>query len=69
MDKSKLNWGNPSSVHSLGQKARVEIEQSRNSIANLLEVKNTEIFFTSGATEGRHPVPAGRQEPGQRVDE
>jgi cysteine desulfurase len=59
VERSKTHWGNPSSVHSLGQKARVEIEQSRNSIANLLGVKNTEIFFTSGATEAINMIIDG----------
>jgi cysteine desulfurase len=43
--------GNPSSTHSLGQAARVEIENARNSIAQLLKVRSSEIYFTSGATE------------------
>ncbi len=51
IEKSRTHWGNPSSIHILGQKARVEIEQARTQIAHLLGAKSTEIFFTSGATE------------------
>lgn len=44
-------WGNPSSVHTVGQIAKSELENSRNTIANILSAKNSEIFFTSSATE------------------
>ncbi len=59
IEKSSMVWGNPSSVHVLGQKARVEIEQSRTEIAHILGVKNTEIFFTSGATEAINMIILG----------
>ncbi len=45
-------WGNPSSVHSIGQKAKFEIDNAREKVANLLSAKPSEIFFTSTATEG-----------------
>ena len=45
-------WGNPSSLHNLGEKAFNLLEQSRKQIASLLKVKPYEIFFTSGGTEG-----------------
>lgn len=45
-------WGNPSSIHSIGQKAKVEIDNAREKVANLLSAKTSEIFFTSSATEG-----------------
>lgn len=43
-------WGNPSSLHALGQKAYGLLEQSRQQIANLLGVQADEIFFTSGGS-------------------
>lgn len=44
-------YGNPSSVHQLGQKAKVLMEESREKIAGLLGAKASEIYFTSGGTE------------------
>jgi len=45
------NFGNPSSVHSLGQKARTAIDAAREKIAGLLGAKPSEIYITSGGTE------------------
>lgn len=45
-------YGNPSSVHQIGQQARHQLNQARRSIAEYLSVRPTEIIFTSGATEG-----------------
>jgi len=45
-------FGNPSSLYSAANTARREgLEESREAIADYLEVKPEEIFFTSGATE------------------
>lgn len=47
----KMN-GNPSSLHRLGDLADGLLQQSRKQIASLLQVKNSEIYFTSSGTEG-----------------
>ena len=52
-------WGNPSSLHSLGSQAGRILEASRKQIADLLGKKSTEIFFTSGGTEGDNCVIKG----------
>jgi cysteine desulfurase len=52
----KNYFGNPSSVHTFGREARVLVEDSRNSIAGLLNVLPSSIFFTSCATEGINTV-------------
>lgn len=44
-------WGNPSSLHSLGNTADKLLELSRKQIAELLNVNTNEIYFTSGGTE------------------
>ncbi len=44
-------WGNPSSLHSFGREARAAIEDSRKSLARLLNCDPSEIVFTSGGTE------------------
>lgn len=47
----KTYYGNPSSIHSNGVKAREAIEESRESVAKLIRCKDDEIIFTSGGTE------------------
>lgn len=47
----KEHYGNPSSIHQLGNKTRAAIEQARKTIAELLNAAPSEIFFTSGGTE------------------
>ena len=44
-------WGNPSSVHHLGQRARSILDASRERVASVLKCKPSELIFTSGATE------------------
>ena len=45
-------YGNPSSVHSAGRRARQAIEEARAEVAALVGAEAGEIFFTSGGTEG-----------------
>ncbi|WP_063510382.1 cysteine desulfurase family protein [Pediococcus damnosus] len=56
---SEKIWGNPSSLHNMGELAFNLLEQSRKQIADLLNVKPHEIFFTSGGTEGDNWVVKG----------
>ena len=44
-------FGNPSSVHALGQNAQAGLDNARASVAQILECDHREIIFTSGATE------------------
>jgi cysteine desulfurase len=44
-------YGNPSSIHSLGQQARHAVDVARDRVAGLLNVSSREIIFTSGGTE------------------
>lgn len=52
-------WGNPSSLHKLGEPAWNLLEQSRRQIAQLLGVLPSEIIFTSGGSEGDNWVIKG----------
>ena len=52
-------WGNPSSLHALGETADNLLEQSRAQIAKLMGVQSNELFFTSGGTEGDNWVIKG----------
>ncbi|MGD1089202.1 MAG: cysteine desulfurase family protein [Verrucomicrobiota bacterium] len=44
-------WGNPSSVHHVGRRARVLLDDARDRAAKFLGAKPGEIIFTSGGTE------------------
>lgn len=50
----KQQFGNPSSVHLLGQAARHAVETAREEVAALLGARPREIVFTSGATEANN---------------
>ncbi len=45
------DWGNPSSMHRMGQSARRRVELARRSVAALLNATPREIVFTAGGTE------------------
>lgn len=49
---SEQFFGNPSSLHQLGEHSSRLLHQSRLQIAQLLGVTDEEIYFTSGGTEG-----------------
>jgi len=52
-------YGNPSSVHKNGRNAKLAIENARRSVASLLGVHHSTIYFTSGGTESNNMVIAG----------
>lgn len=47
-------WGNPSSVHSIGRRARALLDDARDRAARFLGAKPSEIIFTSGGTESNN---------------
>jgi len=55
----KQDFGNPSSVHEAGRKARAAMDQARQTIASTLNANPREIVFTSGATESVNAVHKG----------
>ena len=68
------SYGNPSSRHGLGRKARRVLEDSREQIAAILGALPSELIFTSGGTEAnnlavfglaRHPVGTILISPGE----
>ena len=44
-------YGNPSSIHTAGQRARQAVEQARAQVARWLHAEPSEVVFTSGGTE------------------
>ena len=59
MESYSENYGNPSSTHKLGQKAKAAVEKTRNVIAGYLGAEGKEIIFTSGGAEGNNLVIRG----------
>ena len=45
------SYGNANSIHSAGQRARAAVDAARQSVADLLGAKSSEIVFTCGGTE------------------
>lgn len=56
VDVMKINYGNPSSTHSLGQEAKILIENVRRQVADYLKVSPAEIIFTSCGTESNNMI-------------
>lgn len=51
MDCAKSYWGNPSSLYTIGQKAKELLEEARADIARIINAEPREILFTSGGSE------------------
>lgn len=59
VDAMRMNFGNPSSTHSLGQEAKSLIENVRRQVADSLKVQPGEIIFTSCGTESNNMIIKG----------
>lgn len=53
------DFGNPSSLHMQGQKARIALDTARERVARALGCANYEVVFTSGGTESVNLAIAG----------
>ncbi len=56
------DWGNPSSPHRFGYRAREAVERARGRVAKCLGVKPTEVVFTSSGTEADNAALRGAAE-------
>jgi cysteine desulfurase len=52
-------FGNPSSVHALGRRARLAVEDARDRVAAVLGCEPAEVIFTGGGTEADQLAIAG----------
>ncbi|MFR2586079.1 MAG: cysteine desulfurase family protein [Bacilli bacterium] len=59
--KASKYIGNPNSLHKLGTEAKALIDASTNQIANILNVKPSEIIYTSGASEANNLAIKGME--------
>lgn len=50
----KENFGNPQSLHSVGQEASNAVEEARTKVAQLIQAQASEIFFTSSGSESNN---------------
>ncbi len=57
-------FGNASSIHFHGQRARAAVERAREQVAKLLHCRPAEVIFTSGGTEGDNLALTGLLTPG-----
>jgi len=60
-------FGNASSIHSHGQETLAAVEQARESVAELLHCRASEVVFTSGGTEADNLAIAGLTQPGDHI--
>jgi cysteine desulfurase len=61
------SFGNASSIHQQGQRARAAVDKARTTIARLLNAKSSEIVFTSGGTESDNLALFGTVSPGDHL--
>src|ERR1039458_5588574 len=60
-------FGNASSIHQPGQRARAAVDRARESVAALLNCRPAEIVFTSGGTESDNLALFGLLAPGDHL--
>src|SRR5271168_1849785 len=61
------HFGNASSIHHHGQETRAAVERARESVAELLHCRASEIVFTSGGTEADNLAIFGLARAGDHV--
>ena len=61
------SFGNASSIHQPGQRARAAVEQARAQVAKLLACRPAEVVFTSGGTESDNTALFGMVGPGDHL--
>ncbi len=61
------DFGNPSSVHHFGQRAKAAVDQARSAVAALLGAEASDVVFMSGGTESDNLAIRGAAEAAERT--
>src|SRR5271170_3982848 len=61
------HFGNASSIHQQGQRARTAVDQARETLAEFFGCHASEVVFTSGGTEGDNTALFGLLHPGDHL--
>ncbi|CAB1250416.1 Cysteine desulfurase IscS [Clostridiaceae bacterium BL-3] len=67
VDTMRNYYGNPSSAYSLGLKAELKMNESRDIVADTLNCDRDEIIFTSGGSESNNFLIRGFVKPGNEI--
>lgn len=67
MSCSVSNYGNASSNHIMGRRAKIAIHEATRQLAGLINCSMSEITYTAGATESNNLVILGCAEPGSNI--
>lgn len=67
VERSLDLFGNPSSIHEEGRRARRAVEEARDHVAALIGARPDDIVFTSGGTEANAIAIHSAAEPGCRI--
>lgn len=64
-------WGNPSSLHDMGFRAQMLVDDTRKCVSSLLKCREDEIYFTGSGTESNNTAILGaayaRQKRGKKI--
>ncbi len=63
----KDNFGNPSSIHSFGQKSQEAIDKAKEQVAGFLNCSESEVIFTGSATEANNMALFGIAKHGTHI--
>ena len=63
-----VQYGNPSSIHQFGRKAKNAIQKARKQVAALIGAEPDEILFTSGGTESNNTIFYGITFQGEKFE-
>ena len=61
------NYGNPSSLYSIGQQAKETLEEARAAVAEVIGAEPREILFTSGGSEADNQAIRSAAELGRKA--
>ena len=53
------DFGNPASIHVMGENAKIAIEESRELVASIVRAKSDNIYFTNSASEANNIILKG----------